>query len=91
MEETHRLNSLRPQGTKNLDSDVVSQNAVEKERIDKKMKWDCLIYPNSRFKITWDLVIIILSVYNSILIPYDFAYQVKTSIMLEILDRTIDC
>ena len=49
-----------------------------------------LVHPDSRFKIFWDLLIIILSVYNSLLIPYDFAYSIESSLLLDILDRTID-
>ena len=53
-------------------------------------KCHCLIYPNSGFKIAWDLVIIVLSVYNSILIPFEFAYSVESSIWFEIVDRIVD-
>ena len=49
-----------------------------------------MIYPNSGFKIAWDLVIIVLSVYNSILIPFEFAYSVESSIWFEIVDRIVD-
>ena len=49
-----------------------------------------MIYPNSGFKIAWDLIIIVLSVYNSILIPFEFAYSVESSIWFEIVDRIVD-
>lgn len=38
----------------------------------------------------WDLTIIILSVYNSILIPYEFAYGIDYIVFLEIIDRVVD-
>jgi hypothetical protein len=49
-----------------------------------------IIKPNSRLKINWDLVVIILSVYNSILIPYEFAYSMETNFLFDALDRIID-
>lgn len=49
-----------------------------------------LIHPDSRFKITWDLIVIIFSVYNSILIPYEFAYSIDTSVFFEVIDRIVD-
>lgn len=49
-----------------------------------------LIHPNSRFKIVWDLIVIVLSVYNSIIIPYEFAYSLDPSIFIEIIDYLID-
>jgi potassium channel len=49
-----------------------------------------LIHPNSRFKIIWDLIIIVMSVYNSIIIPYEFAYSIDPHIALIIFDYMID-
>ena len=49
-----------------------------------------IIYPNSCYKITWDLIIIVLSVYNSILIPFEFAYSVENSVWFEVVDRIVD-
>jgi hypothetical protein len=49
-----------------------------------------LIHPDSKCKIYWDLIIIIFSVYNSILIPYQLAYSVQESISLEVIDRLVD-
>jgi hypothetical protein len=49
-----------------------------------------LIHPNSRFKIIWDLIVIGLSVYNSLIIPYEFAYTMQPSIYLLIIDNIID-
>ena len=67
-------------------------NPVPEEYNIKKKKWSkmTLIYPDSKFKIIWDLVIIILSVYNSLLIPYQFAYSAGSNLFLDILDRIID-
>jgi hypothetical protein len=49
-----------------------------------------LIHPDSRFKIIWDLIVIILSIYNAILIPYEFAYSIDQNLLLEIINRTAD-
>lgn len=58
--------------------------------VKKKCKFELLVYPNSKFKIVWDLIVIALSVYNSVLIPYEFAYSSNTHIVLDVLDRVID-
>lgn len=49
-----------------------------------------LVYPNSRVKIMWDLVIIVFSIYNSVLIPYEFAYSPDTNILMELIGSVID-
>jgi hypothetical protein len=49
-----------------------------------------LIHPDSRFKIFWDLIIIVLAVYNSIFIPYEFAYSVDEYVFIDVIDRIID-
>lgn len=49
-----------------------------------------LVHPDSKFKIVWDLIVIVFAVYNAFLIPYEFAYEIDTNIFLEIIDRTID-
>ncbi|CAI2367321.1 unnamed protein product [Moneuplotes crassus] len=41
-------------------------------------------------KSIWDLIIIIFSIYNSILIPFEFAYTMESHIVLQICDRLID-
>ncbi|CAI2370102.1 unnamed protein product [Moneuplotes crassus] len=56
----------------------------------KESPFLCLIFPNSRFKITWDLIIIVLSVYNAILIPYQFAYTIHADVIIEIFNRFTD-
>ena len=72
---------------------IVKLNSSKERRVIYKHKTcheKTLIHPDSRFKIIWDLIVIMLSVYNSVLIPYDFAYSVKHSILLEIFDRIVD-
>lgn len=65
--------------------------AVEQHKKDKTKWWDrFLIHPNSRMKITWDLIVIVLSVYNSLIIPYDFAYTVEESVYFVAIDYIID-
>lgn len=48
------------------------------------------MHPDSKFKIAWDLIIILFSVYNSILIPYEFAYSFDTNIIFQVFDRMVD-
>lgn len=38
----------------------------------------------------WDVVIIVLSVYNSIILPYQFAYSMTENSLSQYLDRLID-
>ena len=49
-----------------------------------------IVYPNSKFKVIWDLVIIVLSIYNSITIPYEFAYALNLNEYSDIFDRVVD-
>ena len=65
-------------------------NSIPAE-VKKKSCWEkTIVNPNSRPKMLWDLVIILLSVYNSILIPYKFAYSLETNISFMIFDRMTD-
>ena len=67
-----------------------SRDAKKQQKVGKVM-WDkVLIHPDSRFKIIWDLIVIILSIYNAILIPYEFAYSIDQNLLLEIINRTAD-
>ena len=73
----------------------VLQNFYQEPRDDsnnKKMRcWGFwLIYPDSKFKITWDLIVILLSVYNSVLIPYEFAYSLDYNILIDLIERGVD-
>ena len=49
-----------------------------------------LIHPDKKFKFVFDLVIIIFSVWNSILIPYQAAYKQDTGVIVSVIDRFID-
>ena len=89
---------MEPSGT-SIDSGSLKKikllrtNSFKMDEVMVKTKNNCdkyLIHPDSRFKVLWDLIIIILSVYNSLLIPYEFAYDIETSIFLDALDRMID-
>jgi hypothetical protein len=54
----------------------------------------CLLHPGSKFKMNWDLLIIIFSLWNSLLIPYEFAFindGQLDNVFFEISDRLIDC
>jgi hypothetical protein len=43
----------------------------------KKSCWETFkFYPTDKFKIYWDMLIIVLSIWNSILIPYELAFPV---------------
>ena len=57
-----------------------------------KKKRDFLIHPLSKFKMNWDLLIIAFSLWNSILIPYEFAFNAEalTHVIFTVSDRIID-
>ena len=38
----------------------------------------------------WDLIVIVFSVYNSILIPYEAAYSMENNVIISVLDRAVD-
>ena len=48
---------------------------------------------NSRFRLRWDLLIILLALYNCITIPYEVAFGAGfvDNIGVNVLDYTIDC
>jgi hypothetical protein len=84
----NRIKLVRQLSSRNK---LLRLNTIKDHKDSKISKCDkLLIHPDSRFKIIWDLTIIILSVYNSLLIPYEFAYDIDQSIFLEIVDRMID-
>ena len=76
------------------DQKIIRLTPIKEPEKEKKIKVSTcqrlLIHPDSRFKIIWDLVVIILSVYNSLLIPYEFAYTISSNIFLEVIDRFVD-
>eukprot|EP00347_Sterkiella_histriomuscorum_P016745 403352016 len=49
-------------------------------------------YPNSPFKIKWDLFVILLSIYNSILVPFNFAFPNVLGVIpiLQVFEYLID-
>lgn len=53
------------------------------------LEW-LIVHPNSRFKMIWDLVVIVLSIYNSITIPYEFAYSYNPNSYSDVFDRLVD-
>ena len=80
----------KPQNILKLSNVKELQEIAEPKRNLLLIIFCSLIHPDSKFKVTWDLIVIILSVYNSILIPYEFAYSIKPNMFLVILDRMID-
>ena len=64
-----------------------------KFRVVARQFWDRLLFkPRSSFKIGWDLLVIVLSVWNSIEIPYQFAFPLPDGglTFLDVMDYTID-
>lgn len=63
------------------------------QKVLKKTCWENFkFYPTDKFKIYWDMVIILLSIWNSILIPYELAFPsiVEEEPSLTTLDYFID-
>jgi uncharacterized membrane protein required for colicin V production len=48
------------------------------------------MHPSSNFKVAWDLFIVALSIWNSWMIPFDYAYTPNTPIWFTIFERVID-
>lgn len=51
-------------------------------------KW--LINPDNKYKNWWDLIIIVFSVWNAVLVPYTSAYGSIDNIVVSIIDRFVD-
>jgi hypothetical protein len=61
-----------------MDERKKDRQQILRMQIDKEMTWwqkvlDFRFTPNKGFKIRWDLFIIFLSIYNSFMIPIQFA------------------
>jgi len=48
-------------------------NATDDDKHSKKAR--CLVHPNSKIKIYFDILIMIFSIWNSILIPLEIGYE----------------
>jgi len=63
------------------------------QKVLKKSCWENFtFYPTDKFKIYWDMLIIVLSIWNSILIPYELAFPVivEEEKALPVFDYFID-
>ena len=62
-----------------LEEEDVEELQEEEEHVTVEFKkpQKCLIRHNSKFRIRWDLYIIVLVLYNCILIPIELAFQGK--------------
>ena len=64
---------------------------VVKDRLAQKKKMRFLIFPESRFKIIWNLVIIALLLYTAIFVPYKVAFiHEKDGIVGQLFEYTVD-
>ncbi|CAI2365644.1 unnamed protein product [Moneuplotes crassus] len=77
-----------PRRNKLLRLNLMKEDIKQLKRVNRCDK--NLVHPDSKFKAIWDLIVIIFSVYNSVLIPYEFAYDHNSHIILDICDRIID-
>lgn len=51
------------------DVDKKINDALKKEKV-----W-CMCWHNQKMKMWWDLIVIILAIYNAIMIPFEFAFS----------------
>jgi hypothetical protein len=64
-------------------------DAIETKKL--KISRDLFIFhPNGKFKMYWDLIIIILTIYNVVLVPYEVGYETKPIFVLRIFEIFID-
>lgn len=48
------------------------------------------MHPDNKWKMRFDLLIIILSIYNAIIVPYEAAYGEISSVALQVVDQLIN-
>ena len=59
--------------------------------VDRKRRTTCLIMPESRFKTTWNIIIILLLLYTAIFVPFKIAFiSEKDGIIMQIFEWTVD-
>ena len=71
-------------------SDVMESeiNSEEIQKIPRKSRF--LFEADGKWKVAWDMFIIVLTIWNVLHVPFDFAYSTSDHIMMEILETTID-
>ena len=47
---------------------------IVKDRLDRQKKLKYLILPDSKFKMTWNLIIMVLLLYTAIYVPFKVAF-----------------
>jgi hypothetical protein len=50
----------------------------------------CIIFPDSKFKTAWNLIIIVLLLYTAIVVPFRIAFVEKSGQVNKIIDICID-
>jgi hypothetical protein len=80
-----------------MDERKKDRQQILRMQIDKEMTWwqkvlDFRFTPNKGFKIRWDLFIIFLSIYNSFMIPIQFAMPdtMDRVILVAVIDQIVD-
>ena len=64
---------------------------VIKDRLEQKKKMRFLIFPENRFKIIWNLVIIALLLYTAIFVPYKVAFiHEQDGVVGQFFEYTVD-
>lgn len=48
------------------------------------------MHPDNKWKMRFDLLVIILSIYNAIIVPYEAAYGEISSVALQVVDQLIN-
>ena len=71
--------------TKNLYGDLSSF-----DRENMKKNANCLIMPDSKFKLYWNMIIIGLLLYTAIFVPFKIAFINEDGILMKISEITVD-
>ena len=70
---------------KNLFGERHSKNLYEMKRAQK-----CLIMPDSKFKLVWNILVILLLLYTAIFVPFRIAFIKDDSLGMQIFEAMID-
>ena len=87
-DEIFKKDILDEQENRNL---LKFQNVYDSLSDDENEEFkSCLIYPDSKFKEIWDYIILILTMYTLIFVPYDMAFIDEDYLIVIIIDLICD-
>ena len=70
---------------KNLFGERVKKNMLEAKRAQK-----CLIMPDSKFKMFWNILVILLLLYTAIFVPFKIAFIETDGPVMKVFEALID-